>query len=188
MLRVKNLLIAYFSPNKESIHSLGLQIPSKKVFNLLKTPQSTFLEGIWSPRGCSLLLATSHAPGTSPAQRRRRRRSLPSSRSFSRTSRNRRDTSLGAHLGCFWKFWEFFFLFFFFGGGGLEVVLFLLLLLLYYMFSRCFLYINGFYFCFFFTKSWRSPQGRRTISVPFQGSFLSVFSKVLQSVGKTPHK
>ena len=30
--------------------ALGLQIPSKKVFNPLKTPQSTFLEGIWSPR------------------------------------------------------------------------------------------------------------------------------------------
>ena len=30
--------------------SLGLQIPSKKVLKLLKTPQSTFLEGIWSPR------------------------------------------------------------------------------------------------------------------------------------------
>ena len=29
---------------------LGLQIPSKKVFNPQKTPQSTFLEGIWSPR------------------------------------------------------------------------------------------------------------------------------------------
>ena len=30
--------------------TLGLQIPSKKVFNPLKTPQSTFLEGIWSLR------------------------------------------------------------------------------------------------------------------------------------------
>ena len=30
--------------------TLGLQIPSKKVFNPLKTPQSTFLEGVWSPR------------------------------------------------------------------------------------------------------------------------------------------
>ena len=30
--------------------SLGLQIPSKKVSSLLKTPKSTFLEGIWSPR------------------------------------------------------------------------------------------------------------------------------------------
>ena len=30
--------------------TLGLQIPSKKVLEFLKTPQSTFLEGIWSPR------------------------------------------------------------------------------------------------------------------------------------------
>ena len=31
-------------------HTLGIPIPSKKVFNLLKTPPSTLLEGIWSPR------------------------------------------------------------------------------------------------------------------------------------------
>ena len=33
---------------------LGIQIPSKKVFNLPNTPPSTFLEAIWSPRanGC----------------------------------------------------------------------------------------------------------------------------------------
>ena len=30
--------------------SLGIQIPSKKVFNLLKTPQTTFSEGSWIPR------------------------------------------------------------------------------------------------------------------------------------------
>ena len=30
--------------------TLGLQIPSKKVLNQLKTPQSAFSEGIWSPR------------------------------------------------------------------------------------------------------------------------------------------
>ena len=41
---------------------MELQIPSKKVFNPLKTPQSTFLEGIWSPRvyfnmsGCEWLI------------------------------------------------------------------------------------------------------------------------------------
>ena len=29
---------------------LGLQIPSEKVLNLPKTPQSTSLEGVWSPR------------------------------------------------------------------------------------------------------------------------------------------
>ena len=29
--------------------SLGIQLPSEKVFNLLKTHQTTFLEGIWIP-------------------------------------------------------------------------------------------------------------------------------------------
>ena len=35
----------------EKNSSLGLQIPSKKVLKPLKTPQSIFLEGVWSPRG-----------------------------------------------------------------------------------------------------------------------------------------
>ena len=33
--------------------ALWIQLPSQKVFNLLKTPQTTFLEGIWILReGC----------------------------------------------------------------------------------------------------------------------------------------
>ena len=31
-------------------NNLGIQLPFEKVFNLLKTPQTTFLEGIWIPR------------------------------------------------------------------------------------------------------------------------------------------
>ena len=38
------------SPEVFGSLALGLQIPSKKVLNLLKTPQSTFWEGTWSPR------------------------------------------------------------------------------------------------------------------------------------------
>ena len=34
------------------LRSLGIQLPSEKAFNLLKTRQTTFLEGIWIPRGC----------------------------------------------------------------------------------------------------------------------------------------
>ena len=36
-----------------SCSSLGIQLPSEKVFNLLKTPKTTFLEGIWIPRACN---------------------------------------------------------------------------------------------------------------------------------------
>ena len=35
---------------------LGIQLPSEKVFNPLKTPETTFLEGIWIPRVPSFLL------------------------------------------------------------------------------------------------------------------------------------
>ena len=36
------------------LFSLGLQTPSKELLKPLKTTQSTFLEGVWSPRvsGC----------------------------------------------------------------------------------------------------------------------------------------
>ena len=30
--------------------TLGIQLPFEKVFNLQKTPQTTFVEGIWIPR------------------------------------------------------------------------------------------------------------------------------------------
>ena len=41
--------------------SLGIQLPSEKVFYLLKTPQTTFLEGIWIPRVCVSLIFVSFA-------------------------------------------------------------------------------------------------------------------------------
>ena len=42
--------------------ALGLQIPSKKVLKPLKTPQSTFLEGVWSPKEVKALVKTAFLP------------------------------------------------------------------------------------------------------------------------------
>ena len=36
--------------NPKNVVSLWIQLASEKVFNLLKTPQTTILEGIWIPR------------------------------------------------------------------------------------------------------------------------------------------
>ena len=53
----------------QTIPSLWIQLPSEKVFNLInlikrKTPQTTFLEGVWIPR--AYITPTKHPVNTAP--------------------------------------------------------------------------------------------------------------------------